>query len=138
MSLPSKYDHLATVEEIHAYYLSGVQLDAEAEREFFADDYVHHTPEAGQAPDFSGVLQSNEMFEGALDELEMEVLQIVAQDDLVSTYKVITGIHVGDTLGPPATGRRVRIPIMDLTRYRDRQISEHWHVMDLRDLEQSS
>lgn len=135
MSLPAKYDHLETPEEIHTYYVREAQLDAESEREFFTDDYVHHTPEPGQAPDFSGVLQSNEKFEGALDEIEMDVLDIVAQGDMIATHKVVTGVHVGDTLGPPATGRRVRIPIMDMTRYRDRQIAEHWHVMDLRDLE---
>jgi predicted ester cyclase len=134
MALPSKYDHLKTPLEIHTYYVREAQLDAESERDFFADDYVHHTHAPWQAPDFSGVLQGNAQWESAISELELEVVLITGAGDLIATHKVITGVHTGEGLGATPTGRRVRIPIMDFTRYRDRQIAEHWHVADFSEL----
>ena len=56
---------------------------------------------------------------------------MVAEGDLVATYKTFTGTHTGDFLGIPATGKQATIRVMDIVRYRDGRIAEHWSVVDL-------
>ena len=77
----------------------------------------------------------------ALADVGPTVIGAIAEGDLVCAYKAITGVHTSDASlitriagAPPPTGRRVSIPITDVSRYRDRQISEHWHVSDFRNL----
>jgi len=66
---------------------------------------------------------------------DAQVIQMVAEDDLVATYKTFTGTHTGDFFGIPATGRRATIRVMDFVRYRDGLVVEHWNVVDLAGLQ---
>jgi predicted ester cyclase len=42
--------------------------------------------------------------------LEVSVEQEIASSDLVAIYGRITGVHSGDALGIPATGKRINFP----------------------------
>jgi predicted ester cyclase len=66
---------------------------------------------------------------------DAQVIHIVAEDDLVATYKTFTGTHTGDFFGIPATGKRATIRVMDFVRYRDSLVIEHWNVVDLAGLQ---
>jgi predicted ester cyclase len=44
---------------------------------------------------------------------------------------MFTGTHTGDFLGIPPTGKRATIRVMDMVRYRDGRIAEHWSVVDI-------
>ncbi len=56
---------------------------------------------------------------------------MIAEGDLVATYKTFTGTHTGDFFGTPATGKRATIRVMDFVRYDDGRIAEHWNIVDL-------
>jgi steroid delta-isomerase-like uncharacterized protein len=66
---------------------------------------------------------------------DAEVVHMIAEDDLVATYKRFTGTHTGDFFGIPATGRRATIRVMDFVRYRDGFLVEHWNVVDFAGLQ---
>jgi predicted ester cyclase len=59
------------------------------------------------------------------------VEHVVAEGDLVATYKTFIGTHEGELLGVPPTGRRVTIRVMDCVRYRDGKLTEHWNIVDV-------
>jgi predicted ester cyclase len=59
------------------------------------------------------------------------VVQMIAEGDLVATYKTFTGTNTGDFFGAPATGKRATIHVMDFVRYDGGRVAEHWGVVDL-------
>ena len=56
---------------------------------------------------------------------------MIAEGDLVATYKTFTGTHTGDFFGTPPTGKRATIRVMDFVRYEDGRIAEHRGIVDL-------
>ena len=66
---------------------------------------------------------------------DARVIHMIAEDDLVATYKTFTGTHTGDFFGIPATDRRATIRVMDVVRYRDGVVAEHWNVVDFAGLQ---
>jgi len=66
---------------------------------------------------------------------DAEVIHMVSEGDLVATYKTFTGTQTGDFFGIPATGKKATIRVMDVVRYRDGLIVEHWNVVDFAGLQ---
>ena len=67
---------------------------------------------------------------------DAKVIHMVAEGDLVATYKTFTGTNSGDFFGMPPTGRRATIRVMDFVRYEDGRIAEHWNIVDMAGLMQ--
>jgi steroid delta-isomerase-like uncharacterized protein len=99
--------------------------------ELIHPEFVDHTPFPGLTPDREGARQVFAMIRGALPDHDAVVHHMVADGDLVATYKTFTGTHEGELLGVPPTGREVTIRVMDFVRYRDGQVSEHWNIVDV-------
>lgn len=99
--------------------------------EFVRPDFVNHTGRPGNPSGPEGVRAGLAAFRAGFPDHDAEVVHLVAEGDLVATYKTFTGTHTGDFLGIPATGKRATIRVMDFVRYRDGRIAEHWSVIDL-------
>jgi steroid delta-isomerase-like uncharacterized protein len=56
---------------------------------------------------------------------------MVSEGDRVTTYKTFNGTHQGEFMGVPATGRPVSIRVIDIVRFADGKITEHWNVVDV-------
>jgi predicted ester cyclase len=54
----------------------------------------------------------------------------IGEGDLVSTHKVFRGTHTGDWFGVPPSGKPLEFAVMDLVRYRDGLMIEHWAIAD--------
>ncbi|MHA6783440.1 ester cyclase [Pseudonocardia saturnea] len=105
--------------------------DQQVLRDTVSPRLVNRTPMAPDAP--GGVEEVKaifDMFRAAFDGFAVEVLDQLAENDKVMTYKVFTGTHTGDFLGIPPTGRAVRFEVMDIVRIADGQIVEHWGLVD--------
>jgi steroid delta-isomerase-like uncharacterized protein len=98
--------------------------------ELIAEDMVDHTPFPGLPADREGARQTFEAIRAAFPDHDAEVVHMVADGDLVATYKIFTGTHEGNFMGVPPTGREVTIRVMDFVRYRDGRIVEHWNIVD--------
>jgi predicted ester cyclase len=99
--------------------------------EFVRPDFENHTARPGSPPGPDGVSAGLAAFRAGFPDHDAEVVHMVAEGDLVATYKTFTGTHTGEFLGISPTGRRVTIRVMDVVRYRDGRIAEHWSVVDL-------
>ena len=92
---------------------------------------VNHTPMFPNAPGGPAEVKAIfDLFHAAFDDFGAEVLDQLAEGDKVVTYKVFTGTHTGDFLGVPPTGAKVRFEVMDIVRFADGQIVEHWGLVD--------
>lgn len=98
---------------------------------FVAEDCVDHTPPPGVPGDRDGAKIILGAVRAAFPDHDAVVDLMVAEGDLVATYKTFTGTHTGEYLGIPPTGKRVTLRVMDFVRYRDGKISEHWNVVDV-------
>ena len=118
-------------------FVDVLQDRGELERveEFVHPSFVDHSgmPELPDGPE--GVRAVLGAIRAGFPDHDAEVIHMVAEDDLVATYKTFTGTHTGDFFGIPATGRRATIRVMDFVRYRDGLVVEHWNVVDLAGLQ---
>jgi predicted ester cyclase len=107
------------------------RADERAFDELVHPDFVDHSLPPGLAPGPRGVRQQFEQLRATFEGLRAEILQQVAEDDLVVTRKVLRGVHRGPFLGIEPTGREVELLVIDIVRLRDGRIAEHWNVVDL-------
>jgi predicted ester cyclase len=70
------------------------------------------------------------MFHAAFPDFRAEIHDMLVDGDKVVTRKTFHGTHEGELMGVPGTGRSVAVPVLDIVRYRDGQIVEHWNVVD--------
>jgi predicted ester cyclase len=91
---------------------------------------VDHSRPPGVPEGPEGVRLQFDLFRGAFAGFRAEILDQVAEGDLVVTRKVFHGVHEGEFLGIPPTGRAVEIAVIDIVRIADGRIAEHWNVVD--------
>lgn len=104
--------------------------------ELFADDFVDHTPQPGVTADKDGVRILYNGLRSAFPDFHAEIHWQTAEGDLVTTYKVYHGTHLGPFLGIPPTGRKIHFEAVDVMRVRDGRITDHWGVGNLYSLVQ--
>lgn len=92
--------------------------------------YRNHTVEPGQGADREGVLATMVAMHEAFSELTVRIVHCLGDGDLVATHKVFRGRHTGPWFGVPASGNQLEFRVMDLVRYHDGQMIEHWAVAD--------
>jgi steroid delta-isomerase-like uncharacterized protein len=104
------------------------QIDRVAE--FIRPDIVDHSAAPGMPGGLDGVRAIFAAIRQGFPDHDAKVIHMVAEGDMVATYKTFTGTHRGMFFGTPATGRRVTIGVMDFVRYRDGKVAEHWGIVD--------
>ena len=67
----------------------------------------------------------------ALEGLAVVIHDQIAEGDMVTTRKTISGRHSGTLLGVEATGKPVAIEVIDIVRVRDGRYVEHWGINTL-------
>lgn len=95
-------------------------------------EFVNHSAPAGADQGPGGMLHTfNNILRPALSGLQVHIQEQVAEGEVVTTRKTITGLHTGTLLGIPATGQAVAIDVMDMVRLRNGKYYEHWGVNTL-------
>ena len=104
----------------------------ESFRELLAEDVINHAAPVGtpRGPE-SMIHFLQNVLRVAFPDLKVEILEQVAERDLVTTRKRIRGTHAGAIMGVPATGKIVDIAVIDMVRLRDGRYAEHWGISNL-------
>jgi steroid delta-isomerase-like uncharacterized protein len=113
-------------------YDAANQHDIEAVLQYGADDMViHDIPEEfGQGKE--GMRRFLQTFYQAFPDYHTEVIDMVAEGDLVAAHNRITGTHHGEFLGVPASGRVVEWEDADFARFNDDgKVVEYWNSTDM-------
>lgn len=95
-----------------------------------AADAVAHGLPGGPAQGPAAFRPVFELFRGAFPDIHIDVERTVTEGDVVAAYCHVTGTHTGDTLGIPATGKRVDFHGVTITRIADGTIREGWNCFD--------
>jgi steroid delta-isomerase-like uncharacterized protein len=97
--------------------------DPAAGRRLYASN-VRAVSAAGRHLDRRGLEQILETTVTAFPDLRVEIVRWVVEGDIVVTEELMSGTHRGPFAGLAPTGRRVRLPMMHLTRVCDGRIVE--------------
>lgn len=98
--------------------------------ELFAPNFVDHDP-SNPLPGLEGVRQLVSMYRGAFPDLHLTIEDEITEGDRVVTRFTGRGTHKGSLMGIPPTGKRVTITAIDILRFENGKIAEHWGNQDL-------
>jgi steroid delta-isomerase-like uncharacterized protein len=104
--------------------------DLMAADELLADDFILHVP----LPCSPGVQGMNEVISAcraAFEHLDVTVEDMVAQGDRVAARFIARGIHKGDFMGQPASGRSITMTGIEIFRIENDKIAELWGEANL-------
>lgn len=98
--------------------------------ELFAPNFVDHDP-SNPLPGFEGLRQLVSTYRGAFPDIHLTVEDEITEGDKVVTRFTGRGTHKGPLMGIPPTGKRVTITAIDILRFENGTIVEHWGNQDL-------
>lgn len=104
--------------------------DAALATDLFSPGFVDHAPWPGHTPDAAGFTAGLAEMTEAFPDFRVEVLQTVAQGNMVTWRFAVSGSQLGSFMGAPATGKTFNIEAVDILRIEEGRIAEHWGVMD--------
>lgn len=91
-------------------------------------DCIHHSRLSEHPKD--GVAFTFHATFAAFENLHWTIEELIAEGERVATLVLIEGTHVGDCLGAPRTGRRIRVHSVDVATVRDGLFVERRGVLD--------
>ena len=96
------------------------------------EHFVNHSAPPGADNGPAGMWHTfQHVLRPALADLRVHIHAQVAEGEVVTTRKTITGTHTGPLLGIPPTGQPVAIDVLDMVRLRDGKYVEHWGLNTL-------
>ncbi len=103
--------------------------------ELLADDVINHSAPDGMPNGIESFYYFlNEVLRKGFPDLQVEILEQVAERDLVTTRKVISATHTGGIFGIAPSNKKVRINVIDIIRLQDGKYAEHWGQSNFSDV----
>lgn len=93
----------------------------------FAPDYTEH--QFGLKPTLAGMKEDFAFLRRAFPDLHMTIEDIIADEDTVWGRMTATGTNLGPFIGPP-TGKRIEITVIDILRFANGRVVDHWGSPD--------
>ena len=121
-------DHTMSIQRLYDLINAG---DIDGFGRQLADDFIEREEIPGIPPTKDGVLLYFRMLLVAFPDLQMDVKDVIASGDKAVARVQVTGTHMGEFMGIPATGMPVAVNLIDITRFGDDGLArEHWGVVD--------
>ena len=70
------------------------------------------------------------MMRGAFPDYRFEVEDLIAEGDRVVARVTVSGTHLGEMMGLAPTGRRISTSGIEVFRFEDGKMAEHWAAFD--------
>jgi predicted ester cyclase len=100
--------------------------------ELMDEHFINHSAPQGADNRKQGMINTfNSVLRPAMPDIQVTILQQIAEDDLVTTRKNISGTHTGDFMGIPPSHRRISIDVIDIVRLKNGKYAEHWGINNL-------
>lgn len=104
-------------------------------KELLADNVINHSAPNGKPNGKkSFYFFLIEVLRKGFPDLKVEILEQIAERDLVTTRKQITATHTGEIFGIKPHGKKVVINIIDIIRLENGQYAEHWGQSNFTDI----
>jgi steroid delta-isomerase-like uncharacterized protein len=121
-------DHAASIRRLYDLINAG---DIDGFGRQLADDFAERDALPGLPPTKAGAIQYFRTLIAAFPDLHMVPEDVIASGDKAVARVRVTGTHKGHFMGIAATGKRVEVQLIDITRFGDDgRAREHWGVVD--------
>jgi steroid delta-isomerase-like uncharacterized protein len=91
-----------------------------------APDSVDHDPAPGQGPGPKGYRTFFTEMRTAFPDLKADLVALVSDEESIAFAYTLSGTHKGPLMGIPATGKKVSIRGVQLSKFRDGKMVERW------------
>jgi steroid delta-isomerase-like uncharacterized protein len=103
-------------------------------KDFWAEDCVNHAMPGTDNRGLNALrIYHDSFFDdffSAFPDIQIEIVQQVAEGDRIATYITSQGTHSGTFYGVLPTGKTISTSVIRIDRVRDGKIAEHWSVSD--------
>lgn len=97
------------------------------------EEHVFHFPLLPGPVDKAAHVAGQTAVKAAFPDYSMEVLEQVAEGDMVFNRLRVTGTQRGEFMGHPGTGRQFDIATFNVMRIRDGRVADEWDEFDTLD-----
>ena len=105
--------------------------ELDALHELIHPDYCNHSPGLpGLPPGPEGLKPILMGLRRAFPDLHFEIRNLIVTAEQVAVHCTMTGTHLGDLFGAAPTGKQIRVNQMQIEKFRDGLIVEHWRQSD--------
>jgi predicted ester cyclase len=109
--------------------------DSDAGEKDFVDKYadpeiIVHYPGGVEVRGIDELNKSSKNFQIGFPDGNHKVELQVAENDLVTTRITITGTHLGEFMGVPATGNKLEMTMIEICRFKNGKLIEVWIEFD--------
>lgn len=95
-----------------------------------APDCIDHDPAPGQVPGPEGYRMFFSGMRTAFPDMEVSLEAAVQDEDTIAFAYTLTGTHTGPLQNIPATGKKVKIRGLQISKFRDGMMVERWGSSD--------
>ena len=121
-------DHTPTIRRLYDLINAG---DIDGFGCQLADDFAEREDMPDFPPNKAGTIRFFRMLIAAFPDLCMVPEDVIASGDKAVARVRMTGTHKGPFMGMEATGKRIDVKLIDITRFGDNGLAcEHWGVSD--------
>jgi steroid delta-isomerase-like uncharacterized protein len=98
--------------------------------EVVAPDSIDHDPAPRQVAGPKGYRALFTEMRSAFPDMKAEPVELVADEDAIAFAYTFTGTHKGPFMGVPATGKKVKIRGMQISKFSNGKMVERWGSSD--------
>ncbi len=99
-------------------------------RDLIHEDYIDHGTPLGEVRGPKGFLELSRLFAAAFSDIHNEVDLLISEADMAAWRVIFTGVHTGELMGLPPTGKKISFQGYNFGRMQDGKAIEHWTLID--------
>lgn len=126
---------MTNTEIVNRFFKEGYENKNYAEViDLVAEDYIDHSPAGARSN--SQAVEILKIVAGMFSDLSIKMLDIFAENDLVATRVLYDGVHSGECMGIPATGKRISFEALENFKVVNGKIVESWGYWPDKEIEE--
>jgi steroid delta-isomerase-like uncharacterized protein len=98
--------------------------------DLMAPDHVFHFPLFPEPQDKAQHVAGQQRIKGIFPDYRAEIVDQIAEGDMVMSRLIVRGTQQGEFLGQPGTGQTFEITTINIMRIRDGLIVDEWDELD--------
>jgi steroid delta-isomerase-like uncharacterized protein len=116
------------VEKLYKAFETGNIADLE---ECVTKDYKEHNPDPQMKSKGIQLLKDQvNLYHTAFPDTKIKINDIFGDGEKLAIYTTLTGTNKGEMFGIPATNKKVNVNAIEIVKFEDGKISDHWGVYD--------